>query len=118
MEPWSGIIATLSSILDKAIKWYYIFLDPIPPPTCHQSLEGFDLTIYLSDNKHKLRWHLPCNICPGDMCQLSRIDVYLISYLSDFDQILKVVLLTPLCLGFSARLKILHVSNCNIELTV
>ena len=62
--------------------------------------------------------HLPCNICPGVMCQLSRIDVYLISYLSELDQILEVVLLTPLRLGFSARLKIWQVSNCNIELTV
>ena len=55
MEPWRGIIAILSFILDKAIKWYYILLDPIPQPTCNQSLEGFDLSIYLSDNKHMFK---------------------------------------------------------------
>ena len=45
-------------------------------------------------------------IFPGDICHLSTITVYLICYLSSFDLILKVVLLTLLQHGLSSKLKI------------
>ena len=57
-------------------------------------------------------------IFPGDICHLSRMTVYLICYLSSFDQILKVVLLTLLQHGLSSKLKIWQIPACSNILSV
>ena len=62
MEPQSGIIATLGSILDSQLSWesgkfqlarwsHEVALFPVRnhPATRHLSLEGLDLTIYSAD---------------------------------------------------------------------
>ena len=96
-------------------KWNYFSHSQASDPKTSFTDNGY-ISPYLIINT-LLRWHLPCNIRPGDICHLSRINAYLIlliRFWTNFSD----TLLSILHLGFSARLKIWQVSNCNIILTL